>query len=437
MSFRFESRVDNLYNLVTGDEDARVCKDIPESACDDQPRNFFAYLLANLGNKIADELSSAKLILPWMMTSLGAPVALTGYLVPLRETGVLLPQMFVAAAVRRLPLRKPVWLLGGLLSALSLLGMLLVVLTLDGTAAGIGILAMLALFSLARGLCSVSAKDVLGKTVSKSRRGVLMGWSASLGGVVVLMAGATLALIDPESADISLFAWLLGIAVFTWVLALLAFQAIVEQPGATEGGGNAISVALAGFGCLRRDAQFRRFLIVRILLLGVALALPFYVLLAQQWLGPGIGSLGLLIVASGIASSISSPFWGKWGDLSSRRVMISAATGAALLGFTLVTLSWLQSPVLGSAWTHALVYIVLVVMHSGVRLGRKIYLVDMATAENRSMYVAVSNTVIGVAMLLLGSIGLLSGLIGLEGLILVLSLVSLAAAIATIRLSEA
>ncbi len=437
MSFRFESRDDNLYNLVTGDEDARVCKDIPESACDDQPRNFFAYLLANLGNKIADELSSAKLILPWMMTSLGAPVALTGYLVPLRETGVLLPQMFVAAAVRRLPLRKPVWLLGGLLSALSLLGMLLVVLTLDGTAAGIGILAMLALFSLARGLCSVSAKDVLGKTVSKSRRGVLMGWSASLGGVVVLMAGATLALIDPESADISLFAWLLGIAVFTWVLALLAFQAIVEQPGATEGGGNAISVALAGFGCLRRDAQFRRFLIVRILLLGVALALPFYVLLAQQWLGPGIGSLGLLIVASGIASSISSPFWGKWGDLSSRRVMISAATGAALLGFTLVTLSWLQSPVLGSAWTHALVYIVLVVMHSGVRLGRKIYLVDMATAENRSMYVAVSNTVIGVAMLLLGSIGLLSGLIGLEGLILVLSLVSLAAAIATIRLSEA
>jgi hypothetical protein len=29
--------IEDLYNRITGDEDARVCKDIPESACDDQP----------------------------------------------------------------------------------------------------------------------------------------------------------------------------------------------------------------------------------------------------------------------------------------------------------------------------------------------------------------------------------------------------------------
>ena len=45
----------------SGDEDARVCKDIPDSACNDQPRNFFAYLVANLLNKVADEIASAKL----------------------------------------------------------------------------------------------------------------------------------------------------------------------------------------------------------------------------------------------------------------------------------------------------------------------------------------------------------------------------------------
>ena len=101
------TRIDRLYDLVTGDEDARVCKDIPAESCDDQPRNFFAYLGANTLNKVADELSSAKLVLPWMLGALGAPAAFTGFLVPIRESGVLLPQMAVAAYVRRMPLRRP------------------------------------------------------------------------------------------------------------------------------------------------------------------------------------------------------------------------------------------------------------------------------------------------------------------------------------------
>jgi len=59
---------------VTDDEDVRVCKDIPESACRHQPRNFFAYLVANLLGKVADELASAKLMLPWLIGLLDAPV---------------------------------------------------------------------------------------------------------------------------------------------------------------------------------------------------------------------------------------------------------------------------------------------------------------------------------------------------------------------------
>ncbi|BBI52107.1 hypothetical protein HORIV_45280 [Vreelandella olivaria] len=30
-----------LYEWLTGDDDSRMCDDIPESACDEQPRNFF------------------------------------------------------------------------------------------------------------------------------------------------------------------------------------------------------------------------------------------------------------------------------------------------------------------------------------------------------------------------------------------------------------
>ena len=74
------SRLEDLYNRITGDEDARVCKDIPDAACNDQPRNFFAYLLANLLGKVADEISSAKLVIPWLFGLLGVCCGLLGFL---------------------------------------------------------------------------------------------------------------------------------------------------------------------------------------------------------------------------------------------------------------------------------------------------------------------------------------------------------------------
>jgi hypothetical protein len=423
------SSLEDLYNRITGDEDARVCKDIPEAACNDQPRNFFTYLWANLLGKVADEIASARLVIPWMFGVLGVPAVFTGFLVPIREAGVLLPQLLVAAAVRHMPTRKGVWLLGAMLSALSLFVMAIAASTLEGNAAGMVILVMLIIFSLARGLCSVSAKDVLGKTVSKSRRGTLMGWSAGLSGIAVLIIGLWMSTTDIAGSSINIFAGLLIAGGLLWLLAALSFALIIEQPGATEGGGNALQVAIQHLRLLQDDGQFRHYIIARTLLLSVALAPPFYVLVAQSQSTAGLLGLGALIIANGLATSIASPFWGYMGDLSSRWVMVVAATGAGLLGiftFTAVSAGW--SWVTGEIGM-AVIFLILNVMHGGVRLGRKVYLVDMATADNRAAYVAVSNTVIGVLMLLGGLIGLLGDWLGATTLLLILGLGSLLAAI--------
>ena len=422
------SRLEDLYNRITGDEDARVCKDIPDAACNDQPRNFFAYLLANLLGKVADEISSAKLVIPWLFGLLGVPAAFTGFLVPIREAGVLLPQLAVAAAVRHLAIRKGIWLLGAALSALSLFGMALTAVTLEGSSAGGAIIMMLILFSLARGLCSVSAKDVLGKTVSKSRRGRLMGWSASLSGIAVLAVGFGIGTVDVSDAGLGIFTGLLVAGGVLWIVAAFSFAAIREQPGATEGGGNALLVAIQQLQLLTRDAQFRRFVIARALLLSVALAPPFYVLVAQQASQGELLGFGALIIANGLASSLSAPFWGYMGDTSSRRVMAVASAGAGLLGIFTYSAVWFEWNWATGQIGMATIFLILNVMHSGVRLGRKVYLVDMASGENRAAFVAVSNTVIGVLMLLGGLIGMIGDWLGAEAALLILGVLSLLAA---------
>ncbi|HSH48665.1 MAG TPA: MFS transporter, partial [Halomonas sp.] len=227
-----------LYEWLTGDDDSRMCKDIPDEACDEQPRNFFLHLIASLGNKLADELSSARLVLPWLLGVIGAPLWMIGLLVPIRESGALLPQLFVAGFIRLKPQRKWVWVAGGLLQAAAAACLALLALFGTGGVGGSLVLATLVALSLARGLSSIATKDVLGKTIAKQRRGNLMGWSGSVAGAVTLAAGGVLMLFEDRPGEIAL-AVLLGVAALGWALNALCAARIHEAPGAVGGGENA------------------------------------------------------------------------------------------------------------------------------------------------------------------------------------------------------
>ena len=94
---RTQTPTDRLYAFLVEEEDARVCKDIPDEACIEVPGNFFKLGVSQTITKLADELSSAKTVLPWVLSSVGAPQSLVGFLVPVRESGSLLPQLVIAA----------------------------------------------------------------------------------------------------------------------------------------------------------------------------------------------------------------------------------------------------------------------------------------------------------------------------------------------------
>ncbi len=428
--------IDKLYTLLTNDdEDARVCKDIPESSCRHMPVNFFSYLTANVLTKIADELSSARLVLPWLLGSLGAPAVFVSMLVPVREAGVLLPQMLVAAYIRRLARRKYMWMLGAALSAAMLLLIALVAPMVSGATAGWVILGAIVLYSLARGICSVAAKDVLGKTVSKTRRGALMGYATSIAGAATLLVGLGVETAGRDIESMQLLAGFILAATGLWLGAIVLFGNIREAAGATEGGGNAISVAVESLGLLKTDRDFRRFVLMRSSLLSTALVIPFVVLLLQQSSQTTLG-LGLLIIASGLADIVASPVWGRLSDRSSRLVMAIGALSSGLcclfIGFAATFYSeWLESAFFG-----ALCFFLIAMSHSGVRLGRKVYLVDMATVDTRSSYVAVSNTVVGIAILVAGSIGFLADIWGTSAVIVVLGVIACLAAVQAYTLRD-
>ena len=431
-----DERLDKLYNLVSNDENARSCRDLDEGACHWIPRNFLVYLASSALTQLGDAFASPKTVLAWVMAAVGAPTAMVAMLVPIRESGSMLPQLALGSWVRRQPMRRPLWIIGSSLQAASVLGCAAAAAWLSGVAAGALILGCMVTFSLARSLNSLAGKDILGKTIPKGRRGRLSGWAAGISGLLTLGVGIWFAFRERGQDSPLFFAGLLAGAAMLWVIAALLFRGLRELPGETAGGADGRRQAWSRLDLMRTDSVFRHFVITRALLLCSALTAPFYVVLAHEHGDGGAATLGTFLVAGGLASSLSAPLWGAMADRSSRRVMISAALITAGLGIVAFALMRLQPGLAATFWLLPGFFFCLGVAHAGVRAGRKTYLVDLAGGVKRTDYLAVSNTIIGFVLLVVGGLtGLLSWLPP-EDVILGLSLLGLGGAGMALRLPE-
>src|SRR5690554_2555963 len=425
---------ERMYGYLAEDEDARVCKDIPDSACNDQPQAFMAHLWALTLTKLGDSLVSARLVLPWMLTALGAPSVFISALVPLRESLALLPQLFIAQRMRETPVRKWFWVIGSAGQALSLLAMVAAIMVTEGATFGWAVVILLALFSLSRGVCSVAIKDVHGKTISKTRRGRLSGLAASVDGTLSVITAVAILVVPSltdtqRDGDAWIFIGLLGFAALLWFIAAAIYAQVPEVPGATEGGGNAIIEALKSVRLLWRDKDFGQFVLTRALLVASAFAIPYIVVMVQRSGDGGLTGLGGLMLASGLAGMLAGRFWGKWSDSASHHVMAAAAALATLVMAVALLLYVWRPEYLAQQWLSGALIFVAAVAHNGARVGRKTYLVDMATQATRAQFTAVSNTVIGLVLLLGILLGVLDSYAGVEAVMALLIVLGIIAAL--------
>jgi hypothetical protein len=337
-----------------------------------------------------------------------------------------LPQIVMAGWVQAMARRKWAWVAGSAGQGIFAALIVLAALTLDGSAAGLAICAALAGLAVSRAACSVSYKDILGKTVGKSRRGSITGTAGSVAsaGVLVLALLLMSGLVQDRGVVIAAIA----LAAALWGGAALLFSTLDEAP--SEGG----KATPASFSILKEDANLRRFILVRGLLVATSLAPPYFVVLAGGEDQSALGQLGALVLASALASLLSSYVWGRLSDQSSRRVlMLTGIVGAlAMVGAVALALLGMATQI----WAMPLVLFILMIAYHGVRQGRSTYLVDMSPKDQRSAYAAVSNTVIGGLLLVAGVAGGGAALIGPVATLVLFAVMSAGAAIAALGLRE-
>ena len=366
-----------------------------------QRRDARRMITALTCTKLGDALINPKTVLTWMLTQLGTSSAVVSLLVPIRESGSMLPQLFISDWVKRARRRKYVFVVGALMQAVAVVAMGAVALLLPPTTAGLVMLAAVAVFSGARAFCSISAKDVLGKTIPKGARGRVTGLAATISGVVATAAALALMAIKEESAARTL-AWVVVGASLLWLLGSF-FYGRIDEPADEPVDDEASEDLMGRLRLVRDDVLFRRFIVARSLLLGSALASPLLVVLAGKQ-GSSMLALGAFVIASGLATATSSFLWGKLADRASHVTMalggfITAVVGAAALAIGWWGPEWAQRPLVWPA-----IFLLFNLGYAGVRLGRSTWVVDAAEGDRRTDYVSASNTIIAVMILLFGAL---------------------------------
>lgn len=426
-----------LPSVLSSDDDLdRACQSIPRESCKESSKNFTINVCNGAASKLAEQIAGPNLILPWLFQLLGTPVWMFGFLMPIKQSFSLLPQMVVAGQIRQLARRKWVWVGSAIIQALCLLLMIPAALWFSPVSAGFSLLGLLVVFSIASGTASVAFQDVLGKTIDKGHRGRLLARRALVGGLLTTAAGLLLNRYREAQQDLTPVLILLLVATVLWVLSAFFFALIREFPGAVSGGRNAISESQAGLKLFRQHSGFRKFLTARTLLLSVELATPFYVLHAGELLQLKIQSVGSLIVAIGISQILSSPFWGKMADQTSKKVMALSsliAFGSALLALFLSFIPIHSFQYVG----YLLVFVLIGLAESGVRLGRKTYLVDAVPADERATFTAFSNSFVGIIAIVSGITGLIAQWLGASVMISVIAIFMLLGFLACRQMPEA
>lgn len=387
-----------LYDKLVSPADT---SDMPDDVARDVPANGMKFIAANGLQNAGDQVINPKTVLPWLLTAQGAPGLAIALLVPIRESLSMLPQAALTPWVKRRAHRKSVWILGSITQGVMALIMALSAAVFDGMAAAVAILAALAIFALGRSLCSIGSKDVQGRTIPKGQRGQITGLATVLSGVVAITLGLGIRWFGGDDLPTSVLTWMIAISALTWFAGAVIFHRVTEPAGETSED-SAGSWVKESWELLSDDAPFRNFVIVRSLLLVSALSPAFFVSLSAERGDGELSGLGPFLIASGAAAILGGQVSGKLSDKSSKSTMTwGAGLASVILLAVMAQVTFAED---WSGWALPVAYFLITLTHTGVRVARKTYVVDMAEGDQRTTYVAVANSAMGVILLATGAI---------------------------------
>jgi MFS family permease len=406
-------------------------------------RNFWLGVASGVGFNLYQALVNTGLVLTWFVSELTTSNLLISLLVPIEQGGWYFPQLLLSSYLQRQPRTLPVYRLMGVVrcGAWGLLALSVFLLE-DPTALLALFLALFAINGLASGVAGLPFMDVVAKTIPPTRRGAFFGWRRLIGGLLGLAAGALVKVVLSPDFGLSFpdnYALLFFLGFLSVAAVVGTFGLIVEPP---EGEVDPQHVSLGkqlrrALGLPARHRSYGRFLGLRLAVVAASFALPFYAVYARRELAAPADMVGTYLIGSTLASVLSNLIWSWVGDRRGNRSLMRLVALTALLA-PAVALFIAHLP--GEGPDKSLIF-TLVFVSSGAHqtaafIGGGNYLLELAPAGERAMYIGFTNTTIGVAVFASPLGGAMVDWLGFESLFLLSLAFGLVAVFFSLGLEE-
>lgn len=368
----------------------------------EERHNFLAFATDYILFAVALGVINPNTVLPTLAARLGASTTLVGALITVFSVCWTLPQLFAGNVASRFERKKQLMVRMALIGRPIMLALAALIALTRAQPSWLILAALFAAFALFLGTDSFSAVswyDILGRAFPPERRGsyialwqvgksvALLGASALVG--FILSAGG-----PPFPYN---YALLFGIAGVLLLGAAFALSRIHEPP--TDGEACTSYVAWRDFGrhivqLWRSDPRLRRISMARVLFTLSTMAFPFYILYATEELRFSTQIIGLFIAAQTAGMLIASLVLGRIADRygAHRTIQIGAllAVSAPILALAIVFTSGDQPGILHN--TYAWIYICMGLSENLMMLGYANYVMDIAPANRRTIYMGTFNT---------------------------------------------
>jgi len=385
-------------------------------------RNFSLGLLNGAFFNLFTALLDPSLVLSWFVSQLTTSNFLIGLIVPIQHGGWFLPQLVVSSYLQRRQRKLPFYTyMAGVRVTIWGLMTLAVFLIEDAAVLLVVFFILLAAYSLGSGLGGICFVDIVAKAIPPTRRGAFFGWRRFLGGLLALGGSLLVKYILDERRGLAFpdnYAVLFLLSFFTLCVAVGCFILVVEPLEPV----NKAKITLGkqfrrALDLPRRDKNYRRFLTMRLLLMAAEIATPFYIIYAKQALSVSVSMVGVYLTGATMAGFASTLLWGRISDRRGNKLLIILSSSLGLfiplIAMSIVPLADVLPGLREfTSGLFALVFIVSGGSKAGAMMGNMNFLLEIAPADDRPLYIGLTNTILGIALLASSVGGLIVDLVG-------------------------
>lgn len=406
-------------------------------------RNYLLGVVSGSVFGFSDSITASSLVLSVFVASLGGSNVLVALLPAIATGGWYLPQFLISHLIQRLPRKSDMYVAMAWVRIVCWVLIVGATFWLGNRNPGLLLGAFFLLFttySLAAGAAGTPYYEMVAKTIPASWRAAFFGRRDLLGALLGLAAGYVVNyFLGPAwtAAFPQNFALIFVVATVAIVIGLATFCLMVEpyEP-VTAAPVSFWGQVSAARRLVRQNPVYRRYLTTRLALTVADIALPFYPLYATRVLGVPLEMIGTYIGLATGAGLATNLIWSRLSERRGNRLVVQGlAAGALLMPLLALAFGFLgPSPALGLGF--GLVYVVAGAVRPAANIGLPSYMLEIAPAAERPLYVAFTNTALGIATILPVFGGVIVDLAGYTAVILAAALIAAAGLWLALGLAE-